>query len=195
MPKPSARMLAVSALLATTLVAFPLASRADGEKKERQREEVRAMARTTIEDLYRLQPKARTELEKAAGYAVFSNFGLKIFVGGGGSGNGVAFDRDRTTVVYMKMAEVQAGLGIRAKKYRQVWVFENRSDLDRFIDSGWELGGQTTLSAKLNGNGGSLFTGALSVRPGVWLYQISGDGLAADLTARGTKYYRNKSLN
>ncbi len=65
----------------------------------------------------------------------------------------------------------------------------------RFIDSGWELGGQSTLSAKLNGNGGSLFTGALSVRPGVWLYQMSGDGLAADLTAKGTKYYRNKSLN
>lgn len=195
MPRVVTRILAVAALLVVTLVALPLAAHADGDKKERQREEARSMARTTIEDLYRLQPKARAELEGAAGYAVFSNFGLKVFVGGGGSGSGVAFDRDRETVVYMKMAEVQAGLGIRAKKYRQVWVFENRSDLDRFIDSGWELGGQSTLSAKLNGNGGSLFTGALSVRPGVWLYQMSGDGLAADLTAKGTKYYRNKSLN
>lgn len=81
----------------------------------------------------------------------------------------------------MKMAEVQAGLGLRAKKYRQVWVFENRSDLERFINSGWELGAQTTLSAKLSGQGGTLFTGAMSIRPGVWLYQMSDDGLAVDV--------------
>lgn len=70
-----------------------------------------------------------------------------------------------------------------------------RSDLERFINFGWELGAQTTLSAKLSGQGGSLFTGAMSVRPGVWLNQMSDDGLAVDLTAKGSKYYRNKSLN
>ena len=153
------------------------------------------MARSAIEHLYEVQPKAREALEGAAGYAVFSNFGLKLFIGGGGSGNGVAFDRAAQSVTYMKMAEIQAGFGFRMKKYQQIWVFENRSDLDRFISSGWELGAQTTASARLNNQGGSLFTGAMSVRPGVWLYQLSGDGLALDVTAKGTKYYRNKKLN
>lgn len=34
-----------------------------------------------------------------------------------------------------------------------------------------------------------------SVSPGVWLYQLAGDGLALELTAKGTKYYRDDSLN
>jgi len=184
-----------SSSLLIALCVFLAAPSAANDKVEQQREELRRMARETIEDLYRIQPGARAGLEHAAGYAVFSSFGLKILIAGGGSGNGVAFDREGKSVIYMKMAEVQAGLGFRAKKYRQVWAFENRSDLERFTTSGWELGGQTTLSAKLSGAGGDLFTGALSVRPGVWLYQISDDGLAVDLTAKGTKYFRNKKLN
>lgn len=183
-------------VVALMCVLAPSASLARSDSKaEKQRQEIRAMARTTIEDLYRLQPRARQALKSAAGYAVFSNFGMKILLGGGGSGSGVAFDNKGGGVTFMKMAEIQAGLGLSVSKYRQVWVFENRSDLERFIDSGWELGAQTTMSAKLSGQGGSLFTGAMSVRPGVWLYQMSDDGLAVDLTAKGTKYYRNKALN
>jgi len=37
--------------------------------------------------------------------------------------------------------------------------------------------------------------GAMSVSPGVWMYQITDDGLALELTAKGTKYMRNDDLN
>lgn len=30
---------------------------------------------------------------------------------------------------------------------------------------------------------------------GVWLYQLTDDGLAPELTAKGTKYYQNDELN
>ena len=189
------RMASLRVVTAIAALFWLSASAAAVDKAEQQRQEIRSVARSAIEHLYEVQPKAREALEGAAGYAVFSNFGLKLFVGGGGSGNGVAFDRTAQSVTYMKMAEIQAGLGFRLKKYQQIWVFENASDLERFINSGWELGAQTTASAALNNQGGSLFTGAMSVRPGVWLYQFSGDGLALDVTAKGTKYYRNKKLN
>jgi len=29
----------------------------------------------------------------------------------------------------------------------------------------------------------------------VWLYQLTDDGLALELTAKGTKYYKDKNLN
>ncbi|MCK7506099.1 MAG: hypothetical protein MZV70_19815 [Desulfobacterales bacterium] len=48
----------------------------------------------------------------------------------------------------MKMVEVQAGLGMGIKKFRLVWVFENLKDLDSFINSGWELGGQGNSGSK-----------------------------------------------
>ena len=36
---------------------------------------------------------------------------------------------------------------------------------------------------------------AVSVSPGVWLYQVAGDSLALELTAKGTKYYKDSDLN
>ena len=94
----------------------------------------------------------------------------------------------------MKMIELQTGLGLGVKKFRLVWVFENRKDLSSFINSGWEFGGQTSAAAKMGEEGGA-FAGAISVTPGVWLYQLTDDGLALELTVKGTKYYKNDDLN
>jgi hypothetical protein len=66
--------------------------------------------------------------------------------------------------------------------------------LDTFVNSGWTLGGQATASAKAGGKGAS-YQGAMSVSPGVWLYQLSGDSLALELTTKGTKYYKDDDLN
>ena len=62
------------------------------------------------------------------------------------------------------------------------------------MNSGWELGGQTSAAAKAGGKGGS-FQGAMAVAPGVWLYQLTEAGLALELTAKGTKYYKDEDLN
>jgi hypothetical protein len=35
----------------------------------------------------------------------------------------------------------------------------------------------------------------VAIAPGVWLYQLTGDGLALELTAKGTKYYKDGDLN
>jgi hypothetical protein len=37
--------------------------------------------------------------------------------------------------------------------------------------------------------------GALSVSPGVWMYQLTDKGLALEATAKGTKYWKNSDLN
>ena len=94
----------------------------------------------------------------------------------------------------MKMVEIQAGLGLGAKKFRLVWVFDNYKDVDEFTSSGWELGGQTSAAAKLGDQGGA-FAGAMSVSSGIWLYQLTDDRLALELTAKGTKYYKDDDLN
>ena len=35
----------------------------------------------------------------------------------------------------------------------------------------------------------------MPVSPGIWLYQLSDDGLALELTAKGTKYSKDDELN
>lgn len=161
---------------------------------EEARNDTRAMARDTLQELYAAQPAARQVVEGAAGYAVFSNFGLKILVAGSGTGHGIAVSPASRQEVFMKMVELQAGLGFGVKKYRQVWVFQNQAAFENFINSGFEFGGQATLAAQMSGQGGGV-AGAASVSPGVWLYQITDDGLAAELTVKGTKYYRDRDLD
>jgi lipid-binding SYLF domain-containing protein len=185
----------VIVLLLAAAASPPNASGADdAKKKETARADINKMSDATLARLYKAQPQAKTAVAKAAGYAVFSNFGMKILFAGGGSGQGVAVNNATKKRSYMKMVEVQAGLGMGVKKFRLVWVFENQKDLDAFINSGWELGGQTSAAAK-TGSQGAAFAGAMSIAPGIWLYQLTDDGLALELTAKGTKYYKDGDLN
>ena len=164
------------------------------DSKETQRAEVRKTSRAVLNQLYKAQPSARKAVDSAAGYAVFSNFGMKIFVAGGGGGSGMAVSNETKKEVFMKMVEVQAGLGFGIKKFRVVFVFETAAALNEFINSGWEFGGQATAAAT-DGKQGAAYQGAVSVMPGVWMYQMTDQGLALELTGKGTKYYKNDDLN
>ena len=186
-------LMAIPLLLTFTATTGTLRA-ATKEELKQHKADVRKMAGDTLSRLYKVQPSAKKAVESAAGYAVFSNFGMKIFFAGGGSGKGVAVNNKTKKETFMKMVEVQAGLGLGVKKFRLVWVFENHGVLNSFINSGWTLGGQTTAAAKLSDQGGAL-AGAMSVSPGVWLYQLTDDGLALELTAKGTKYYKDGALN
>jgi lipid-binding SYLF domain-containing protein len=155
--------------------------------KEESQAEVRKAAQEALSAVYQAQPSARKAVESAAGYAAFSNFGMKILVAGGGSGSGIAVNNKSKVTPYMKMAEIQAGIGFGVKKFKLVWVFETEKALSDFINSGWEIGAQATAAAK-TGDKGASYQGAVAVAPGVWLYQLTGDGLALELTAKGTKY-------
>ena len=162
--------------------------------KAQKQAEVRKTANETLNRLYKLQPGSKEAIQKAAGYAVFSNFGMKIFVAGTGSGKGIAVNNATKKETFMKMLEVQAGLGIGVKKFRLVWVFLTEAALNGFINSGWELGSQATAAAKYDDKGGGV-AGALAISKDVWLYQLTDKGVAAELTAKGTKYYKDDGLN
>ena len=177
------------------LALFMLSTAGFAATKAEKQENVRETTQKTLERLYKAQPQAKDAIAKAAGYAVFSNFGMKIFVAGGGSGSGMAVNTKTKQETFMKMVEVQAGLGFGVKKFRLVWVFETAGKLNEFISKGWELGAQATASAQMSGQGSEVYAGAMSVSPGIWLYQLTDDGLAVELTAKGTKYYKDASLN
>jgi len=162
--------------------------------REEKQAEARKKADETLQRLYKAHPSARAAIKAAAGYAVFNNRGTKILVGGGGSGKGIAVDNSTKQVTYMKMREIQAGLGMGVKKFSVVFVFENKKVLSDFVNGGWDAGGQTTAAAKTGDGGGSL-QGAAAGGPGVWVYQMTDKGLALELTVKGTRYSKDDDLN
>jgi lipid-binding SYLF domain-containing protein len=169
---------------------------ADDEKdKEKERNEVRQMAQQTLTRLYKAQPAAQAAVKKGYGYAIFSNTGIKILFGGSGHGEGVAVNNQTKAETFMKMFEIQAGLGMGVKKFKVIFIFDNQKAFDGFVNSGWEFGGQTSAAAKTSPEKGGAMQGAASVSDGVWMYQMTDKGLALEITAKGTKYSKDDDLN
>ena len=179
---------------AVLVCALVVSAHAADPKIEKKQKEIRSMAQETLTRLYKAEPKAKSAVEGAAGYAVFSNMGVKILVAGSGSGKGIAVDHKTKHETFMKMLEVQAGLGMGVKKFSVIFVFDNERAFNSFVNSGWQFGGQATAAAK-NGDKGGAMGGAASVSDGVWMYQLTDKGVALELTAKSTKYYKDVDLN
>lgn len=186
------KVLAIVVIVGLVLAAGPVL--AASAKVQKQREGVRKMVRETLAELYKIQPSSKAAIAKAAGYAVFSNVGIKILVLGSGKGGGLAVNNATKKETFMKMLEVQAGLGFGIKKFRAIFVFQTGAAYRNFITSGWTFGAQASASAKSKTEGAGL-TGAVAVAEGVWVYQLTGSGLALEATVKGSKFYRDDDLN
>lgn len=164
------------------------------DKDEETRDKVRKQSAEVLARLYQAKPAARQVIASSRGYATFSRWGLTLGVVGGGMGKGLVVAKPSGKETFMRFVEGKAGLGLGIKKYDLVFVFQNDKALEDFVNKGWEAGGQATAAAKTGAEGKSL-EGAASVSPGVFVYQITEKGLAAELGIAGTKYYKDKSLN
>jgi lipid-binding SYLF domain-containing protein len=161
---------------------------------DEKREKTRKMADQTMQDLYKLEPGAQAAIQKCAGYAVFNNNGANLLLLSTARGAGIAINSSTKQATYMKMVSAGAGLGVGVKNYRVIFVFDNDKALAQFLDSGWSGSAQTDAAAKA-GDKGAAYSGAIEVAPGVWVYQITKNGVALQLTLQGTKYYKDDDLN
>lgn len=187
----AARMLTLA--LAIGLVAAP--ALAAKKTPDEQKAAIRGMAKQTLADLYAAQPSAKKQVESAAGYAVFSNFGMKILIAGSGTGKGLAVNSNSKAETFMKMVQVQAGLGMSVKKFRCVFVFATEKDLNDFVEKGWEGSGQSTAAAKAGDGEGGSAQGGFAMSDGVRMYQLTDKGLALEATVGATKFYKDSDLN
>ena len=183
------RLLVFGLLLGASAMALAL-----GRTDDEQRTKIRTQSKEVLARLYAVSPGARNIVKNSAGYATFSNFGLKLGLAGGGQGKGLAVNNGTGKEIFMRFVEAQAGLGLGIKKYDIIFIFDNPGAMSKFVDQGWEYGGEATAAAKL-GEKGKAYEGALSVSPGVWMYQNTESGLALEMAVKGSKYFKSKDLN
>ena len=186
------RFRTITGLLGVILLTAGFASAKDSP--DQQREKIRKMAATTLNDLYKLQPASKAAIQKSAGYAVFNNTGTNVLLLSTARGAGMAANSQTSKETFMKMISVGAGLGVGVKNYRVIFVFETEPALATFLDSGWDASGQADAAAKVK-ESGAAYSGAANVAPGVWVYQITKNGLALQVTLQGTKYSKDEDLN
>jgi hypothetical protein len=96
-------------LIAATLICLlAMTAYAANFKIEKKQQDIRTMSQNTLQTLYKANPEAQGVVEKAAGYAVFSNLGVKILIAGSGNGKGMAVDNKNKREIFMRSeTEVQ----------------------------------------------------------------------------------------
>ena len=178
-------LLAVLLLGISTLA---LASDADDRAK------VRKQSQEVLTRLYAAQPAAKSAIARSKGYATFSKWGLTLGAVGGGIGKGLAVQQPTGDETFMRYVEGSAGLGFGIKKYDLVFVFDTDKAYSDFVNKGWQASTNATFAAK-DGKKGSAYSGAATISKGVWVYLLTEKGLAAEVGLKGTKYYKDPSLN
>lgn len=180
----------LGAILLSGLLAVSMTASADNAGK---RAKVQEQSQAVLQNLYKTVPSAKTVVANAAGYATFHKIGLKIGVVGGGAGRGLAVDKSGKQT-FMAFAEVSAGPGLGIKSFDLIFVFDDAQAMSNFINKGWEYTGEATAAAKYEDSGAATSL-AQSVSPGVRLYQVTSSGLSAEITIKGTKYFKDPKLN
>ncbi len=164
-----------------------------GSTPQEKRDAILAMKDETLTELYRLRPEAKAKMATAPGYAVFSNANINVILASFTGGRGVVTNNASGKNVFMKMGEAGLGIGAGIKDFRAVFIFHNRTTLDRFLVSGWEFGGHADAAAKAGDKGGAI-AGELLL-DGITVYQLTQNGLALQATVKGTKYWKDDELN
>ncbi len=165
-----------------------------GATLDEKRMVIQDMHNETLSQLYAQRVQAEDIVNKAAGYAVFSNVNAQYFLLGGGGGYGLAVDQSSSEKIYMQMAQLDVGIGLGIQDIRVVFVFHSSRALNNFINSGWEFGAQADASAKARGKGGAI-TGEISLDSETTMYTMSESGLMAKVNLAGTRYWKDKKLN
>ena len=182
------------------LVAFvcsgPVAQARKKLSPDEQRAAIQKMHDEVLDELYELQPGAKSKIKKSLGYAVFSNVGINLVIASFAGGHGIVVEKGMIsgTETYMKMGSAGLGLGLGVKDFRGVFVFYDKAKLQRFIDKGWDFSAQADAAAKSGEKGGSA-AGAGNLAEGVEVFQITKNGLALQATLQGTKYWKDRNLN
>ncbi len=188
-------LLTVSAIIAITTLAFLSGCSPNAKLSiDEQRQAVTDMETETLARLYKEEPATKNKIKKAAGYGVFSNANINLIFVSAGGGYGIVTDNSTGKKTYMKMALGGIGLGLGAKDYRQVLIFNSKKILNKFIESGWEFGGHADAAAQAGEKGGELSAEG-AIGKDIEAYSMTETGLALQATVAGTRYWKNEKLN
>lgn len=180
--------------LGTTVLALTLAgSIAAAADIEDERNAVRDMRDEVLADLYEIKPEAEGRIKKAEGYAVFSNIGVNVVFASFAGGHGMVVDKFGHET-FMKMGSAGLGLGLGVKDFRGVFVFYDEKSLQDFVQYGWDFSANADAAARSDEKGGQVSV-AGNIKNGVEVYQFTENGLSAQATLQGTKYWRDAALN
>ena len=166
------------------------------EEQQKRRDDIRQMRDETLERLFKAHPKAREEIRKAVGYAVFDASQSNIILLVTGHGIGVAVDNGSKQETFMRMARLGTGPGIGYKSYKQVLIFKDQTLFNTFGTVGADVSASGDATLKLKDKGDNLvLDGTVSFNPLLSVYQMTDRGALLQANWGGVGYLPDGDLN
>lgn len=166
------------------------------EEQQKRRDGIRQMRDETLERLFKAHPKAREEIRKAVGYAVFDASQSNIILLVTGHGIGVAVDNGSKQETFMRMARLGTGPGIGYKSYKQVLIFKDQTLFNTFGTVGADVSASGDATLKLKDKGDNLvLDGTVSFNPLLSVYQMTDRGALLQANWGGVGYLPDGDLN
>jgi len=160
----------------------------EGGTPQEKRDAVMKMHDDVLAAMYKAKPELKDKVAKAPGYAVFSNASITFFFVGGGGGYGVAVDSSNNgRKTYMKMTSGNLGLGLGAKDFRALYIFNKASAYTTFITKGWAFGAEADATATSGDKGGGADAAGRAGKA-VEIHQLTDSGVMLKATIEGAKY-------
>jgi lipid-binding SYLF domain-containing protein len=184
-------MLSLLAIAVSTLMGCAAPKGSNAFEKRNFTQNMRSKA---LNQLYSLEPGARSEISTAPGYAVFEAVQTQVLITGIGNASGIVRDNQTGVDTYMSAFGAGAGFGLGVKGYRAIIVFKDRTIMDEFINKGWVFGASGTADAK-SGDDGASASGAIPFDDRMKAYTFTDTGLMAGASLRGVKVWKNDELN
>ena len=175
---------------AVTLQAAPWDKKDPGD----ERKELQNARKAALSKLFREKPGAEQELNRAKGYAVFSNIGVNLGFVSTQRGGGILRDNRDGEDIYYKMFSAGGGWGLGIKDFAVIFVFETDAALDQFENEGWDFSAQADANLESDTKGDGVET-AVTAMPGTKIYQLTEAGVALQATLQGTKFWPDEDLN
>ncbi len=158
------------------------------------RKHILSMSEETLKELYKQYPELQKEVESAYGYGVFEGQAVNLIMYVAGNGLGVVYDNKTSTPVFMNAVRAGTGPGIGYKSMHGIIIFDNETVFDQFTNIGLQLSASGDATVKLAGTGATA-NKAVSLVPGVTIYQLVDNGLVLQANWGATEFLKDPNLN
>jgi lipid-binding SYLF domain-containing protein len=154
-----------------------------GDNPTEKKATIRAQRSELLAKLYAAKPEMKNVIEKAAGYATFNQVNINLLLLATANGYGMAVDNKTRKETFMRMGSLGGGVGAGVKDVRVVFVFHSPDVMKRFIEEGWQFGGQADAAAKYKDTG---LAAEQDVKAGISLKDGTVSGSSASSVVAGT---------
>ncbi len=166
----------------------------DKKGPDQERKELQDARQAALSKLFTEKPEAKHILNRAKGYAVFSNIGINLGLVSTQRGGGILRDNRDGEDIYYKMFSAGGGWGLGVKDFAVIFVFDTEAALNQFETEGWDFSAQADANLESESKGDGIET-AITAMPGTRIYQLTEAGVALQATLQGTKFWPDEDLN